>query len=517
MESSTRRGCLTLRILLLGLFYVQPGRAFPDNTGSCTNRHPCDDFTQDAAAQNIVAHRVGVVILGGGVAGIAAAKSLIENNYTDFVLLEAGGYLGGRVRTHREGNILVEEGAEWIHGGEKNPIYRWARKFNKVSPYVTEDDYDWKVVTQDGTPSDPSKYKVIKLMETCMAQEVIAQYRNHSYGHCYLDRFPYAYGRGTGSKIGRAWLHLLEQIVNYEEGTDSWLESSALDTGRYANYGLSFQWKDGYDTFVNFLKANISADLVRLSTPVCRITWDEGGFGRDQVLVSTRGFDQSTTYLADHVIVTASVGHLKERHAHLFRPALPPQFLKDLSGIELGVVDKVQMGWAAPWWGMRPLWIMILWTEFNLPLDMEWMYGVVQVMSVHQLESVVQVFVTGRHATAMENLPEEIVREHLRSLLSNVTKREVPKPTFFRRTQWGLNPWTQGAYSSFVTVEGDQAGLRSRIPFQVPLENSSGKKVVLWAGEHTHNTHYSTVDGAMDSGLRAASEVLGLLRAKGRF
>lgn len=42
--------------------------------------------------------------------------------------------------------------------------------------------------------------------------------------------------------------------MNYEEGTDSWLDSSARDTGRYADYGLSYQWKHGYDTIVNYIK-----------------------------------------------------------------------------------------------------------------------------------------------------------------------------------------------------------------------------------------------------------------------
>ncbi|XP_068206582.1 peroxisomal N(1)-acetyl-spermine/spermidine oxidase-like isoform X2 [Palaemon carinicauda] len=457
------------------------------------------------------AQKVGVVILGGGVAGMAAAKNLIENNYTDFILLEAGDYLGGRVHTYREGNILVEDGAEWIHGGEKNPLYRLARKMNSVAHSLTREDYDWKVMTKDGNPSDPVKYKVLRLMETCMSEEVISQYQNDAYGQCYLDRFTHAYGTGAESDTGKAWLHLLEQIVNYEEGTDNWLESSAIDTGRYSNYGLDFQWKDGYDTLINSLKANLSDNLVRLSTPVCRITWN--GIEQDKVLVETKG--RQSAYLADHVLVTASVGHLKERHGHLFRPALPEKLIKDLSGIELGVADKVQMGWPAPWWGQKPIWIMILWTEFNLPVEMEWMYGIVQVMSVHQQESVLQVFVTGHHATAMESLSEHTVQRHLQSLLSNITNTEVPQPTFFRRSQWGLNPWTRGSYSSFVTVEGEKAGLDSRMSFQIPLENSKGNKVVLWAGEHTHNTHYSTVDGAMDSGLRAASEVLSLLKLTG--
>ena len=37
-------------------------------------------------------------------------------------------------------------------------------------------------------------------------------------------------------------------------------------------------------------------------------------------------------------------------------------------------------------------------------------------------------------------------------------------------------------------------------------------QVLLWAGEHTHNTRYGTVDGAMDTGNTEALRILGLLK-----
>ena len=41
---------------------------------------------------------VKVLIVGGGAAGLAAAKTF-ESNGIDYVLLEAQDYLGGRIRT----------------------------------------------------------------------------------------------------------------------------------------------------------------------------------------------------------------------------------------------------------------------------------------------------------------------------------------------------------------------------------------------------------------------------------
>lgn len=54
-------------------------------------------------------------------------------------------------------------------------------------------------------------------------------------------------------------------------------------------------------------------------------------------------------------------------------------------------------------------------------------------LTIHQQDTMIQAFVTGEHAKAMENLPEETVKQHLVWHLENITGVKVPPPTFFRR------------------------------------------------------------------------------------
>src|SRR4051812_39187961 len=69
-----------------------------------------------------------IIIIGGGVAGLAAAGELARRGLT-VTLLEARDRLGGRVCTlqPKGWGIPVEVGAEFVHGGNRS-LWRILRK-----------------------------------------------------------------------------------------------------------------------------------------------------------------------------------------------------------------------------------------------------------------------------------------------------------------------------------------------------------------------------------------------------
>ena len=78
-----------------------------------------------------------VLILGGGMAGITAARTLHDKGVTNFIVVEARNELGGRMMSYRLGapgrKHTVELGANWVQGtqtgdGPENPIWRLAKK-----------------------------------------------------------------------------------------------------------------------------------------------------------------------------------------------------------------------------------------------------------------------------------------------------------------------------------------------------------------------------------------------------
>lgn len=48
-----------------------------------------------------------VVVIGAGLAGLAAAKALLEQGFTDVTVLEASSRIGGRVQSVKLGKCLI--------------------------------------------------------------------------------------------------------------------------------------------------------------------------------------------------------------------------------------------------------------------------------------------------------------------------------------------------------------------------------------------------------------------------
>jgi len=82
---------------------------------------------------NATTKRYKVLILGGGVTGVIAARTLHERGIDDFLIVEARQELGGRMMTTTFANRTVEQGPNWIQGtqegqGPANPLFVLANK-----------------------------------------------------------------------------------------------------------------------------------------------------------------------------------------------------------------------------------------------------------------------------------------------------------------------------------------------------------------------------------------------------
>lgn len=91
-----------------------------------------------ASTQGLNHHKV--LIFGGGVTGVIAARTLHSRGIDDFVIVDARDELGGRMMTHSFGGKVIEQGANWIPGtqegdGPANPILVLANKHGLKSQF----------------------------------------------------------------------------------------------------------------------------------------------------------------------------------------------------------------------------------------------------------------------------------------------------------------------------------------------------------------------------------------------
>ena len=226
-----------------------------------------------------------------------------------------------------------------------------------------------------------------------------------------------------------------------------------------------------------------------------------------KVLVKTN--DELITE-ADHVIVTVSLGVLKERHEKLFTPLLPEYKVKAIKGLSLGTVDKLFLEFDKPFWDESWTGLKIIWTEKELEeirkRNDSYIEGVMAFDLVAYQPNILMGWISGPFARRMELADEAEVKEGcmflLRKFLPNM---KVPEPKNFLRTKWYSNENVRGSYS-FRSVLSDELNTGS-MDLARPLLDNYNTPVVHFAGEATSHHYYSTVHGAVESGWREADMI----------
>jgi len=495
----------------------------------------------------MVAKKPRVVVVGAGVAGLTAAHRLCAAGGDRFevTVVEAGARAGGRVLTSEFAGHRVEMGATWVQGIDGSPVYALARDAGALAcekdlpPYERMDGgFPDRVLTvaEGGEVVDadrvarPIQELYRGMMEAARAGESSGGGGVEEYLRRGLRAYQAARPGGGGKELEEVEDALLAMHVNRERTDTSADDLGDLDLaaeGEYRDFpGEHVTIPGGYSRVVDHLVAALPPGTVRLGLRLRRLDWS------NTPVRLHFADDGATEITADHVILTVSLGVLKAslgKDAHaaggiVFDPPLP-QFKRDaVARLGFGVVDKLFMeleavpaakpegGGDHPLAASAPPEFPFLHMAFRGHVSKTpwWMRGTESICPVHVGSSVALAWFAGREAQHLESLPDDEVICGVHATLDSF----LPAPSQWRvkrikRSGWATDPLFLGSYS-YVAVGSSGEDL-DRMAEPLPRGSDVGGAPplrVMFAGEATHRTHYSTTHAAYLSGVREAERLL---------
>lgn len=452
------------------------------------------------------------LVIGAGAAGLAAAARLFANGFTDVLILEAGNRIGGRVWTVQFGNQLVELSAQWCHGQKNNVLYELAKPqdlleestFAQRNVLLFSDGYK---TTKEVTRS------LMSLAHRLVDSDEIRQAKG-TLGENFVKRFKEEVPKMDSSielDVVDGFIESYHRFLKGKLAIDSWSEASGNCRVGYEKCEGSSRltWKGkGCKTALDLIMNNGAFDesKIVLNKRVRNIDYSDQNNGNVKVTC-----EDNSNFEADHVIVTVSLGVLKESHQTMFTPGLPITHTKAIEGLNFGNINKAFLEFEEPFWRDHGNVFRLVWRSDDLnqlrSSKFSWAEGVLTFSSVDYCPNVLGVRFVGKEALQAELLPDAEILDGLKMLLKKFfVGVNVPEPTRFIRTKFSTDPDFRGAYSSrTLKTEQMQTGAQD---LAQPLLGPTGKPVVLFAGEATSPQHWSTLHGAIETGWREADRLI---------
>ena len=402
-----------------------------------------------------------IVVIGAGAAGIAAARRIVAAN-RKVIVIEASGQAGGRCVTDTTTfDIPVDRGARWLHNPDTNPMVRLARGAG-LDLSASPAGQKIRVGRRNARAGETEEF----LAALVRANRAIDDASRRGDVSC-ASALPKDLGD---------WASTAEFVLGANATGKDLKDVSAVDKSRAQDRSAAIGCRQGLGTLV----AKLAADIpLALSTPASHIAWN----GRD-VTVDT----PSGRIAARAAIITVSSNVLVAGGIK-FTPDIPKRQLDAASRLSLGSYDRIALQLPGNPLGLSRDDVLI---EQSNSTRTAMLFANVGGSSLCLLD-IAGSF--GRDLSAQgEAAMAAFAAEWLTKLYGSDVGAAVKKTS---ATRWNAAPFALGAMS--VAAVGGQ-------PSRKILTEPVG--CMFLAGEATHETLWGTVDGAWESGERAADAAL---------
>jgi monoamine oxidase len=418
-----------------------------------------------------------VLIIGGGVAGLAAAAELHEAGLR-VRLLEARGRFGGRTWSVRAEGVqqAIELGAEFIHG--KPPELFSIVKQAKLDPI----ELGGENFVSDGLRVQPLDF-------FSRSESVLDEMDDRGPDRSFMDF--------VREKIGDDDPASLQWAIRYVRGFH------AADPAKISVHAMvreskaeeeiegdrQFRPANGYAALVHWYEQRLAGAAVELNTVVQRIRWSSVGV---EVVAG------ESVFRARKAVITLPLAILQQAMVK-FEPALP-QKKEAADRLAMGKVLRITLQFRDRFWAKKKEGVPDLSKMHFLMADDAYfptwwtMHPVGAPLLVGWAPDVCA---DSLHGKSHEEIVQQ-ARESLEQALPHYMEEIRAGLVAGFAHDWRADPFSRGAYS-YVKAGGEGAQRELAAPVAGTL---------FFAGEATEwMGHHATVHGAIATGVRAAGEV----------
>jgi monoamine oxidase len=403
-----------------------------------------------------------IVVIGAGAAGISAARRIVAAN-RKVIVLEATGQIGGRCLTDTTTfDAPFDRGARWIHNPDTNPMIRLARSAGlDVVPAPLGQKI--RIGRRNARAGE---------VEELLAALVRA---NRTIDDASRGRVDVSCASALPKDLGD-WAGTIEFLLGANATGKDLKDLSAIDKIRAQDRSAALACRQGLGTLIAKLGDGLP---VSLSTPATRISWS----GRDVAVETAAG-----KIAARAAIITASSNVLTSGMIK-FTPDLPRRTLDAASKVSLGSYDHIVLALPA-----NPLGL----ARDDVVIEQSKDARTALLVANMGASSLCGIDIAGAFGRDLSSQGEAAMVafavEWLSKLFGSDVAKAVKKTS---ATRWNAAPFALGAMSA-----ASPGGQPSR---RVLMEPAGA---LFLAGEAAHEILWGTVDGAWESGERAAEAAL---------
>ncbi|KAJ8434349.1 hypothetical protein Cgig2_019976 [Carnegiea gigantea] len=435
----------------------------------------------------------GVIIIGAGLAGLAAARQLMRFGFK-VTVLEGRKRAGGRVYTKKmEGAnraAAADLGGSVLTGTLGNPLGILARQLSYPLHKVRDKCPLYRV---DGSPVDPvldSKVETVfnKLLDKASRlRQMMGEISQDLSLGAALENFDEVFGDAVTDEAKRLFNWHIANLEYANAGLLSKLSLAFWDQDDPYDMGGDHCFLSGGNgRLVQALAENVPIMYEKTVTTI--------RYGSDGVQVTTAG---NQVFEGEMALCTVPLGVLKSGSIK-FIPELPQRKLDAIKRLGFGLLNKVAMLFPHVFWGTDLDTFGHLSEDPARRGEFFLFYSYATVAGGPLLLALV----AGEAAHKFETMPPTDAVMRVLEILRGIYEPQgitVPEPIQTVCTRWGSDPFCLGSYSNVaVGASGDDYDI---------LAESVGDGRLFFAGEATTRRYPATMHGAFLSGLREAANM----------